>query len=314
MTMRWNPNVFTAAARPARVRAVRVTAVRVGARTTLAAGALLAAAGAHAEIVETRALEDSVPIDAAAPLHVVVDDVFGSIKVTAHDAATVEMHATETVRAKSRFDLGRPRSDVTLRTERDGGEVAFLVRRPDGQCDCSSNHWDGYVVEYDIELEVPRGASLDLSTVNEGDIVVDGVEGDFEIANVNGAIRLGGLRGSGHIRTVNGPIEAVFAHAPAGPVSFKTINGRVEAAFPDDLSADLRFKTMHGEIWTDFKGEPLAAAVTREHAQRGNGWVLRSSSQGGIRVGNGGPTHEFETLNGDIVVRKADSAAGRTGL
>jgi hypothetical protein len=273
----------------------------------------LAAPEARAEVVETQMLEDSVSVDTAKPLRVVVDDVFGSIRVTGHDAATVEMHATQTVRAKTRFDLERARADVTLRTVHDDGEVGFLVRRPDGQCDCRADRWDGYVVKYDIELKVPRGASVDLSTVNEGDIVVGGVEGDFEIANVNGGVRLDGLRGTGSIHTVNGPIDAVFARSPAGGVSFKTINGRIEAGFPADLSADLTFKTMHGEVWTDYAGEPVAPAPVRERAPGGNGWVLRSSSRGGVRVGGGGPTLSFETLNGEIVVRKADSS-GRTAL
>jgi hypothetical protein len=275
------------------------------------AAAVLAAQAARADLVETRSIEDRVPVDSASKLRVVVDDVFGFVHVTAGDAGAIEMTATETVRGKTRSDLERARAEVALRTERDTGEVAFLVRRPDGQCDCSSNRWNGYVVKYDIELRVPRGASLDLATVNDGDIVVDGVEGDFEVSNVNGAVRLSGLRGTGHVSTVNGAIEAAFAGAPASGVSFKTVNGDIDAVFPAELSADLQFKTMHGEIWTDFAGEPIASSPVRKREPGENAWVIRSAG-GGLRVAAGGPTLSFETLNGDIVVRKAGATAGRT--
>ena len=44
---------------------------------------------------------------------------------------------------------------------------------------------------------MPRDAAVELKTVNDGEIVVDGVRGDFDVRNVNGAVRLSGLRGRG---------------------------------------------------------------------------------------------------------------------
>lgn len=281
----------------------------------LAAGALAVplALPARAELVETRPLTDSVPVDTSKALRVVVDDVFGFVHVTAHDAAVVEMRATETRRAKSQYDLARARTEAGLRIEHGDGEVAYLVRRLDEQqCDCSNRFWDGYVVKYDIELLVPRDAVLDLATVNEGDIVVDGVRGDFEVSNVNGAVRLKGLRGAGHVRTVNGPLDVSFERAPAGDASLETVNGRIDATFPADLSADLLFETMHGEVLTDFHGTPISSTPARERAADGRGWVIRSRSRSGLRVAAGGPTYSFKTLNGDILVRNGDREAART--
>jgi hypothetical protein len=280
------------------LRRVEVVVCAVGSALAMAAGAL------RADIVEERTLEESVPVDGAP--HVVVENVFGSIRVTAHDRATVEMSANETVRADTRSDLERARTEAALRTERDGNEVAFLVRHgEDDDCNCRWNRWDDYVVEYDIELRVPENASLDLSTVNKGEIHVEGVHGDFEVANVNGAVTLRGLRGAGSATTVNGELDAAFERTPAGATEFRTVNGRVEVAFPADLSADLAFKTMHGEIWTDFDAEPLAVAPTSEVTREGTRYVIHSDRRSMVRVGRGGPTHSFETLNGDIYVVEA---------
>jgi hypothetical protein len=275
-----------------------------------------AAGPARAEVVETRMLEESVPVDDVQALRVVVENIFGSIRVTAHDRAVVEMTATETIRAETQSDLDRARAESVLRTERGDSLVAFLVPRDDdanwGRRNRWSgwngwnrwSRWNGYVVEYDIELRVPREAAFDLSTVNGGEIVVDGVWGAFDVANVNGAVSLRGLRGTGSARTVNGPLEASFEQAPATGTSFKTVNGRIEVEFPRELSADLAFMTMHGEIWTDFDAEPVAASPVRERTQDGDRFVIRSERRSVIRVASGGPIHSFETLNGEIYVRE----------
>lgn len=280
------------------VRIPGVTAAMLAAAVTARIG------NARADVVETRMLEESVPVDGdAARLRVVVDNVIGSIRVTAHDEPVVAMQAVETIRADTQSDLERARAEVELRTEVGEDSVAFRVRDADEDCDCRWRHWDDYVVEYDIELRVPRAAAVDLSTVNGGEIVATGVAGEFEVANVNGAVRLEGLRGAGSASTVNGRIEAVFDAAPPEGTSFKTVNGRIDVTFPAGLSADLELRTMHGEMWTDFDVEPLPVVPVREQRRDGDLLVIRSERSSAVRVGSGGPRHSFETLNGDIYVR-----------
>ena len=280
-------------------------------KTLLATALTLAAyAAAHAEVTDTRTLKDTVRVPGGGPPTVIVRNVFGSIHVTAHDADTVDMTATETITGDLKADIARARAEIELRTESEDGRVAFRVRRTGSQsADCECNRWnfgeDAYRVKYDIEVRVPRNAAVELATVNDGEIVVDGVRGNFDVRNVNGGLRLTGLRGSGKISTVNGPVSATFERAPTAATSFKTVNGKIDVSFPQNLAADLKFKTLHGQIYTDFDTQPVATEPVSQRSRDDGRLVVRTQRASTIRVGAGGPAYSFETLNGNVYIRKA---------
>jgi hypothetical protein len=279
--------------------------------TGSASAALLASlAGiANADVVETRELDESVPVTAGQPLVVIVKNISGSVRVTEHDRDRVEMHATETIRGDLQADIARARAEVALKTESEPGRVAFRVRcgedRDDGNWGRCTRWGEDYGFEYDIEVRVPRGATLDLSTINDGDVTAEGVTGDFKVVNVNGEIHLTGLTGSGEIRTVNGNVQASFARAPGDATSFHTVNGNLDVTFPNELSANLEFKTMNGDVFTDFEVETLTQPPTVERTRNGGRPVMRMNRNSAFRVRSGGETHSFNTLNGDVYVRKA---------
>ena len=103
---------------------------------------------------------------------------------------------------------------------------------------------------------------------------------------------------------MNGPISAVFERAPAAATSFKTVNGKIDVSFPQGLAADLSFKTLHGEIYTDFDSQPIASEPTQDRSRAGGKLVIRAGHGSAIRIGAGGPEYSFETLNGNVYVRK----------
>jgi hypothetical protein len=273
--------------------------------TVTASAALLAFAGTvRADVVDTRELMETIPVPANEPLVVIVKNIIGPIRVTGHDASRVEMHATETVRGDLQADIERARAEMQLRTETEPGRVAIRVRHIDEDGDRRNRGWDNYSIEYDIEVRVPRCATLDIATVNDGDVTVEDVNGEFELRNVNGGVRLVRAGGSGTINTVNGDVEAVFARAPSEATSFHTVNGELDVTFPANLSAELAFHTMQGDVFTDFDVESLSAPpeVRRDRGR----YVLNTNRNSAFRVGTGGERHSFNTLNGDIFVRKAN--------
>ncbi|MGZ5498999.1 MAG: hypothetical protein ACXWHI_09780, partial [Candidatus Aminicenantales bacterium] len=155
-------------------------------------------------------------------------------------------------------------------------------------------------------LKVPVRTNLVLATVLDGDVEVRGVEGAFDVRNVNGKVRLVDAAGSGDAQTENGGVTVLFLRNPDGPCRFKTINGDVELDFPVPPSADFRFKTMHGEVYSDFDvtSLPKAAAIREERPEKGGKFVYRSDGFYGVRAGKGGPEIKLETLNGDILIAK----------
>jgi hypothetical protein len=90
-------------------------------KAAFTAGALTAFFGAaRADVTATRTLEDSVRVSGGRPPVVIFKNVFGSIRVTAHDRDTVDMTATETIHGDLQADIDRARAEVHLRTESEG--------------------------------------------------------------------------------------------------------------------------------------------------------------------------------------------------
>lgn len=254
-------------------------------------------------IVDTRTIQDTISVEDENTVTVEVVNVIGPIRISGHDRNTIEYTVTERIRADSRSDLYRAREEVKLQIDQKSDRVEFRVWR--SGCDCGWIRRQDYIVEYDFDLHVPRSAELDLSTVNDGEILIDDVHGDIEASNVNGPLILRSVCGSGEFRTVNGELDAVFDQSPTGDLSLSTVNGRIDVTFPTDLSADLVFKSLNGEFWTDFDVSSLSSATERSELNRNGLFVIRHGSRVRVRAGEGGPTHSFETLNSDIYVREA---------
>jgi hypothetical protein len=79
----------------------------------------------------------------------------------------------------------------------------------------------------------------------------------------------------------------------------------VDVSFPEPFSADLRLKTFNGGLYTDFDVQPLPRPASGSGQRRNGQFVYRSNDYALVRAGRGGPELTFETLNGDVRVRRA---------
>jgi len=237
-----------------------------------------------------------------------VDNVIGRIKVEGYEGTEIALVAVRTIEAESGEKARQAKAEVRLDIIQEGDTLKIYVdgpfRRDDHDRFFRRHEDPGYVVRYDFELRVPRRTGIDVRTVNDGDIEVENVEGDFDVANVNGRVRMTGIRGSGDVRTVNGEIAVSFRSQPAGECSFRTVNGEVVVGFPENPSADFRIKTMNGEIYTDFPVTGLPAAAGKAKRDENGRFVYKSDRFFGVRSGKGGPEIKLETLNGDILIKK----------
>ncbi len=256
--------------------------------------------------------------DPSRPGELAVDNVFGPITVEAYAGKDVVLEARKIVYARDEARALKAESEVKLDLTEKGNTVEAYVDGPfreteegRGSRGLHMRRDPGYRVYYGFTIKVPARTNLALSTVLDGDVEVRGVEGSFDIRNVNGRIRLVDAAGSGDARTVNGGLTVLFRRHPDGPCSFRTLNGDVELDFPGEPSADFRFKTMRGEVYSDFDvtALPKAAPVREDRPAKGGKFIFRSDGFVGVRAGRGGPEIKLETLNGDILIARRSKSA-----
>jgi len=245
--------------------------------------------------------------DASKPGDLSLDNVFGSIRVEGTDSGQVELTASKTIKAKSQDKVQQAKDEVKLDIKEKGNAIDIYVDGP-FRCQCENGRgykWRelGYEVQYDFVLKVPRRTRLTLNTVNDGDILVKGVEGQFDVRNVNGKVELADMSGSGQAGTVNGGLKAAFLKNPAADCSFTTINGEVDLSLREGVSADFRLKTMNGEAFSDFETIPLPAQAGKAERHEGK-FVYHRSQASQVRAGKGGPVLTCATMNGNIYLRK----------
>jgi len=241
-----------------------------------------------------------------------VRNINGFIRVEGTSDSAVQMSIRKVIRAETRDDLAEAQRDVRL-DFRDGAPrvEATVTDRRGHVCGERSNddgrRWERvhYDVRFDFTIRAPRDVALRLCTINGGDVIVNGTQGDFQVDNVNGLIEMTSVAGSGRAHTVNGPVSVTFTANPTQPSSFKSINGNIDVLFREGLSADFAMKTFNGGLFTDFDAQPLATRVAAAGERRNGRFVYRANEFTRVRVGNGGPEITFETLNGNVRARRA---------
>ena len=264
------------------------------------------------DVVDESSVARTLSFAAGGSRTVDVRNINGFIHVEAASDSTVQMNIRKVIRAATQDDLAEAQRDVRL-DFRDGAPrvEAFVTDRRGHVCgepwNDDGRRWDRaqYTVRYEFTVRVPRDAALRLCTINSGDVIVTGTQGDFDVDNVNGLIEMNQVGGAGSAHTVNGPVTVTFAANPTRQSSFKTVNGNIDVTFRDGLAADFAMKTFNGGLFTDFDAQPLASTVQAAGERRNGRFVYRANEFTRVRVGNGGPQMTFETLNGNVRARRA---------
>lgn len=237
-----------------------------------------------------------------------IDNVFGFIHLEGYSGKTVKFTAKKTIKAKSEEKIQKAQKEVKLDISTEGNSIRVFV---DGPFRDEKGHinWrtreTGYIVQYDFEVKVPHKTALSLKTINKGDILVSDIQGDFEVRNVNGGIRMKEVIGSGDAHTVNGKVLVDFVKNPASDCSFHTINGKLDIVFRPGLSADFLLKTFNGKMYSDYPATYLPAKMGKGQ-RKGGKYIYKSNSFQDIRIGKGGPTIKMDTLNGNIYITKGE--------
>ncbi len=213
--------------------------------------------------------------------------------------------------------IGTTTKDVAITISSDQKKVEEktkdgLKRLPNHSFDLEASEENNYVEvntsmlnrKVNLEIKVPQNFNLKISTVNDGNISVENINGEMEIEHVNGGITLTDVSGSAVVNTTNGNIKATFNKIKENtPMSFTTFNGNVDVTLPSTLKASVKIKSDMGEIFTDFD-MTMKKSTPKEEKRTDNG-VYKVSLEDWIYgdINGGGPEMTFKNFQGDIIIR-----------
>ncbi len=179
--------------------------------------------------------------------------------------------------------------------ELDASENANLVK-------VSSGSWN---VKTQLEIEVPSGMDLVVSTYNDGDLMITNVQGEVELTNYNGEITALGISGSVIATTYNGDVKVTFDKVTEGkPMSYSTFNGDVDLTFPASTKATFKMKTDQGDIFTGFDMNITASGPVKQQDAKTGSFKLKIDEWKRGDINGGGPEITMKNYNGDIYIRK----------
>src|SRR5213082_2181264 len=241
--------------------------------------------------------------DPSRPALVKASLVNGGITVKAYDGKEVIVEA----RARNRDrESGRSESNNMKRIV--VSSTGLSVEAENNEVHIGT---DSFARPIDLTISVPVHTSLKLSAVNDGNIVVTGVDGELDVNDVNGSVTLNNVSGSAVAHALNGRLMASFTRVNKKPMAFSSLNGDIDVTFPADLKANLSLKSDRGEIFSDFDVQVQASApqqIVEDGRKDGGKYVVKIDNVFAAILNGGGPELQFTNFNGGIYIRKAGAA------
>jgi DUF4097 and DUF4098 domain-containing protein YvlB len=257
--------------------------------------------GAEKALAQSQTSGDRIPValsDPSRPARVKVSLVNGGITVKAYEGKEVVVEARVRNRENARNEGGPKRltiSSTGLSVEEENNEVNINT--------------DSYMHAIDVTVSVPVHTSLKLRAVNDGDIVVTGVDGELDVDDINGSVTLNNISGSAVAHALNGHLYATFTKVdPQKAMAFSSLNGDVDVTFPADLKANVSIRSDQGDVFSDFDVQlKTASAQPVVEDGRGHGGKYRVKIDKTIHgtINGGGPEIQFRNFQGKIYIRKA---------
>jgi len=264
-------------------------------------GTAVMALGLGAGTTRAQSGGDRIPVtlsDPSRPARVKVGMVNGGITVKAYEGKEVVVEARVRNRDNSRNEGGPKRlaiSTTGLSVEEENNEVNINT--------------ESYMHAIDVTVSVPVHTSLKLRAVNDGDIVVTGVDGELDVDDINGAVTLNNVSGSVVAHALNGHVYATLTRVePQKAMAFSSLNGDIDVTFPADLKANVSIRSDRGDVFSDFDVQLKAAAsqpVVEDSRGKGGKYRVKIDKTVHGTINGGGPEIQFTNFQGQIYIRKA---------
>ena len=192
----------------------------------------------------TEVLERTYPIDPTARL--TIRNLSGSISI--RGAETTELKLQATKRAGSQAQLKNINISVAAETGSISISTSVLVQKKRSIL--------GGTGAVDYVLVVPRTARIARLDLDEGKVLIEGMEGEDVRANVvDGQLTVRNCCANLHVALANGDLGLSYEHC--GPRPFfaeaQVTHGSARVSIPRDASFHARAQTIKGKITNDFE-------------------------------------------------------------
>ena len=214
-------------------------------------------------------------------------NINGGVKIKVWDRPAVQVDAIKKAYrrdrlAEAQIEVTATEENIRIRTEYPEENQNF--RSGEGRYDNPAT------VEY--VLTVPRKATLESIELINGQLDIEGVEGNVKASSVNGPVTARGVMGEARLTTVNGPLQATFTRLDeTKPVSLGSVNGNLTVVIPSNSNASVRASTVHGSISNDW-------GIKVKHGE----YVGHNLD---AQIGAGGPRLKLSNVNGAIAISHA---------
>ncbi len=255
-------------------------------------------------------ISKEIPFGNTSANTLVIKNVFGSINVQGYDGDKVKVEVKRTIKAKTQEDLELGKKELQLKVTTDSDRVILRPDAPYIDFDkqglryqwCDREEWS-YDHSLDFVVKVPRKIKLHVSTINDGEVLVRDMSGpSLKVSNINGGITLDNVSGTTDLNCINGDVSITYVRNPSKASTYYSLNGDISVKYQQGLSANVSFKTMNGEFFTDFD---IARQFTETKRSTESGKAkFRYEATPKLQIGNGDVTLDFETLNGNVYLKK----------
>jgi DUF4097 and DUF4098 domain-containing protein YvlB len=204
---------------------------------------LLAGCGKTLEPGGTEVFEQTYPIDPTARL--TIRNLSGSISIRGADTAELKLHATK--KAGSATQL----KNININVAAETGSVSIattLLPQKKGSFQSASDIVDYVVV-------VPRTVKIARLEMDDGKVLIEGMEGEDVRANVvDGQLTVRNCCGNIHLAIANGDLDLSYENCGRRPFSAEAqiTHGSARVSIPRAASFRARAQTAKGKITNDF--------------------------------------------------------------
>jgi hypothetical protein len=226
----------------------------------------------------------------------IVDIHYGgvTIKGTARKDVLVKYAANEEKAA------GRSEKDGLKRIS--AGTIELEASENNNVVKVESSSWNK---KTDVIVEVPIGFDVKASSYNDGDIVINNIEGEVEITTYNGEVTAENISGSVIASTYNGEVKISFNKLMEGiPMSFSTYNGDIDLTIPAASKATFKMKTQSGEILSAFDMKMIESGPVQKKDTKSGTYKVMVDEWVKGEINGGGPEISMRNYNGDVIIRK----------